>query len=376
MKLCHFSDTHLGFSEYTKIDPETGLNQREVDFYRAWEQVIEQILTHRPDAVIHAGDLLHTPRPSNRAIRVALEGIQKISRARIPLILISGNHETPRISTTGSLFESIALFDQVYAAFSSEYVCFTIHDTAFHCIPHCSVTEQLERAFQSIKIVPQVKKNILVTHGAWGRKNTFSMGEFNEQRLPDIEKTLNCTFDYIALGHFHRQIDVNDHASYCGSTERTSLNEAGNTCGFLWIDLETQTRTYQAIATRPMMRFPILDCTDLNSVQIYNKLEGLYRPEHRNAILQITLSNLNDHAFLKLDLRAIDELFPDAFHLEKQLLRQKDTTTLVPGQRFIEPLNIEFARYIENVDVGELDKAKLVSLGMKYLEEVLAESQD
>ncbi len=26
MKIIHFSDTHLGFSDYTKIEPETGLN--------------------------------------------------------------------------------------------------------------------------------------------------------------------------------------------------------------------------------------------------------------------------------------------------------------------------------------------------------------
>ena len=48
MKLLHFSDTHLGFSEYYKVDPQTGLNQREQDFYDAWDQVIDAIFESNP----------------------------------------------------------------------------------------------------------------------------------------------------------------------------------------------------------------------------------------------------------------------------------------------------------------------------------------
>src|SRR4030042_6269893 len=97
MKLIHFSDTHLGFSEYHKIDPVAGINQREQDFYNAWNFIIDDIISQKPDLVLHAGDLFHTTRPSNRAIAVALEGIQKLSDANIPIVLISGNHSPPKI---------------------------------------------------------------------------------------------------------------------------------------------------------------------------------------------------------------------------------------------------------------------------------------
>ena len=72
MKFVHFSDTHLGYSDYYKIDPHTGINQREQDFYNAWNQAIGDILQIKPDFVIHAGDLFHTSRPTNRAIAVFL----------------------------------------------------------------------------------------------------------------------------------------------------------------------------------------------------------------------------------------------------------------------------------------------------------------
>ena len=107
MRFVHFSDTHLGFSDLNKIDATTGINQRESDFYRAWWQAIDKILELKPDFVVHAGDLFQTPRPNNRAIRVGLEGIQRLNDADIPFVVVAGNHSTPRIRQTGSIFESI-----------------------------------------------------------------------------------------------------------------------------------------------------------------------------------------------------------------------------------------------------------------------------
>ena len=101
--------------------------------------------------MVHAGDLFHTTRPTNRAIAIALEGIQKVSDAGIPFVLISGNHSTPKIRATGSIFESISLFPNVYAAFQSKYQKFKIGDCTIHCIPHCSLTEELQTAFEEIK---------------------------------------------------------------------------------------------------------------------------------------------------------------------------------------------------------------------------------
>ncbi len=367
MKLLHFSDTHLGFSEYTKIDPASGLNQREKDFYDAWDQVVESILQTRPDIVVHAGDLFHTPRPSNRAIRVALESIQKISDAAIPFVIISGNHETPRIRATGSIFESIALFENVYAAYSSRYERFHVKGIDFHCIPHCSLTEELEEAFHSLELDPAAEKNVLITHGAWSGKTFYGMGEFNEQRLPDIEGMLGVDFDYIALGHYHRRVDIKDHVCYSGSTERTSLNEHNSRCGFLTVNMENIQKDFHEINTRAMLKLPELDCKDLTAVQIYDKLNELAGVGTENAIVQLTLKGIDDHTFIKLDMRAIDDIFAGAFHLEKQLYRHEHSADAVSADSRIASLPVEFERYIETITDKELDKQRLAKLGMDYL---------
>ena len=367
LKIFHFSDTHLGFSEYTKIDPISGINQREQDFYNAWQQVVSKIFDHKPDVVVHAGDLFHTPRPTNRAIRIALESIQQISNAGIPFVIVAGNHETPRIRTTGSIFESLSLFKNVHAAFTNKYEKFHIQGTTFHCIPHCSLTEDLEHAFEAINF-SGTGPNVLVTHGAWAGKQVYGMGEFNEQRLPDLEGMRNIEFDYVALGHYHRQVDIKPHVCYSGSTERTSLNEHNSTCGYIIYDLESKTKEYFEIETRPMIKFPVLDCKNLTSNDIYLQLEEMVSADAEDAIVQIVLENIKNDTFIKLDIKKINEIFSHCFQLEKHLVRQSSDMGTELTSSHIDLLPTEFERYLEKVELKELNKARLTKLGIEYLQ--------
>lgn len=370
MKILHFSDTHLGFSEYTKTDPETGLNQREVDFYKAWYQVIDAIQSYQPDVVIHAGDLFHTPRPSNRALCVAFESIQKIGESDIPVVLISGNHETPRIRTTGSIFESLSIFKNVYAAFSSRYENFQIKGINFHCIPHCSLSEELDFALKNLKKErPKAnKKNILVSHGAWTGQKYYGMGEFNEQRLPDISNLTEIKFDYVALGHYHRFLNVADKVYYSGSTERTSLNEHNTTCGFIIADVVNETIEYQEITSRPMLKPAPVDCSGLRTSEIYAKLENSVNSTFKNAIMQINLFNIEKDVFLRLDTKQIDEIYTGCFIVEKQLYRKIDNNVKVFTDSRIAALPLEFERYLEKIEHLELGKKRLADLAAKYLD--------
>jgi DNA repair exonuclease SbcCD nuclease subunit len=43
VKIIHFSDTHLGFSDLDITNTE-GINQREADFYQAFADVIDHLL--------------------------------------------------------------------------------------------------------------------------------------------------------------------------------------------------------------------------------------------------------------------------------------------------------------------------------------------
>jgi DNA repair protein SbcD/Mre11 len=368
-RICHLSDTHLGYSEYGKISSQTGLNQREQDFYDAWEKIITRMIELHPDLVLHAGDLFHTPRPSNRAIRVALEGIKKISDAGIPMILVSGNHETPRIRSTGSIFESLAFFRHIFSIFQSKYQRVSLQNLQIHAIPHCSLSEELELACRSIEIDSSAEGHILVTHGVWTQTETFSMGEFNEQRLPDFTALYPGVFNYIALGHYHRRVDVAPSVSYCGSSERTSLNQAGYPCGFLEVDLLSGERTYHSIPVRPMVRIKPIDCRGLRLQELYSSVAGQAENIPEGAIAQLTLQNVEESLYLAMEMRALDEMFPMAFHLEKTVnIAAAGAMERTPSLH-IDSLAVEFGRYVEGLPEMELSRETLYRLGSRYLED-------
>lgn len=367
MKFIHCSDTHLGYSDYHKIDPKTGINQREQDFYNAWNFLIEEILRQKPDFVIHAGDLFHTTRPTNRAIAVALEGIQKISDAGIPFVMISGNHSTPKIRATGSIFESISLFPHVYAAFQSKYEKFPIDDYTVHCIPHCSLTEELQIAFEQIKPDKNPKYNILVTHGSWAGRKSFSMGEFNEQKLPDPGAVSEIKFDYIALGHYHRHIKIKPNVVYSGSTERTSFNEAVNPTGYVSVDMAKDKVDYIEIPSRPMFKLESLDCIELNTAQIYDELEKRSTPQLKDALVSLNLTNMQHETLVKLEGREIDHIFEQVFFLNKSISQVTGTSGAISKSTDLGTVPMEFERYVDNLKQGELDKQRLKALGLEYL---------
>lgn len=367
MRFIHCSDTHLGYAEYYKIDPETGLNQREQDFYRAWDHLINAILDQKPDFVIHAGDLFHTTRPSNRAIAVALLGIQRVSEAGIPLVMISGNHSTPKIRTTGSIFESINLFPNVYAAFRSQYQSFQIKNCEIHCVPHCSLTEQLQSAFSEIKVHRKNDYQILVTHGAWAGEKAFSMGEFNEQRLPDLEQVTDIRFDYIALGHYHRHIQIKPHIVYSGSTERTSFNEAGNPTGYVLVDTDTNQIEYRHLPSRAMIKLAPIDCRELTAAQIYDELNKRSTENLKDALVSLALINVPRQTLIKLDNREIDSIFPQVFFLNKSISQWIESSGSTKLASELGSVPAEFERYIEMAVEGESDRARLKRIGLEYL---------
>jgi len=367
MRLIHISDTHLGYSEYHKIDSVTGINQREQDFYNAWNRIIDEIIMHKPDMVLHTGDLFHTTRPGNRAIAVALEGIKKISDHHIPLVLISGNHSTPKIRATGSIFESIDLFPYVHAAYQNIYERFRIGECDVHCVPHCSLVDELECAFNQIKIASDATYNLFMAHGTWTGSRFYSMGEFNEQHLPDPELLLKRSFDYIALGHYHKFLEISDHIIYCGSTERTSFNEVGYSSGYVWVDLDARTHEYHSIPSRKMCKLPAIDCKDLTINKIYDSIKEKATPDLEHSLVALELKNVRHDTFLRIDWKQIDDMFDHVFHLEKTVTRiDKDNVEL--SSAAIQSLPVEFERYLDQLEFNELDPDRLKKLGLDYLD--------
>lgn len=386
MRFIHFADTHLGFADYAKIDPTTGTNRREQDFYDAWWRVINAIVAEKPDFVVHAGDLFQSPRPNNRAIAVALEGISRLAEAEIPFVVVAGNHSTPRIRALGNIFEALTVLPNVQACYQGRYEKFIIRhpasgkSCAIHCLPHCSLSTELEKAYAELQIEATATWNMLVAHGGWRAASSDGldtrMGEFNEQFLEDPEARQDIQFDYIALGHYHRHLAMNDHTFYSGSTERTSFNEAGYTSGYMRGDLAARTWEYVTIPSRPMRRLPTLDCAGKTPAEIMLALEQRASTGVREALVTLELQNLARDTYLQLDLTAVDKLFAEAAHFERQLhvitslaAESSEENRLAAELGHIGSLRDEFSRYLAANPNITLPRAEIEQAGLRYLQE-------
>ncbi len=250
----HLADTHLGFSEFNKVDPKTGINQRESDVYEVFKWAVNYILKSKPKFVIHSGDFFETSRPPNKTISFALVQIKRISQAKIPFIIISGNHSTPRMSVSGSIFESFKILPNIYPVYNGEYEKVKINEFLIHCIPHCSTEEMMKKNIKKAKPNKNYK-NILVTHaGITSSERSFETGEFNEQKIS--KKIIQSkTFSYIALGHYHRFQKVAENAYFSGATERFSFRHARYKTGFLQIDIKNFKPKFVETPSRPMHHF-------------------------------------------------------------------------------------------------------------------------
>ena len=87
MKILHIADSHLGYSAYRRATPD-GINQREIDTYNSFKQFVDYTVTSEPDLILHAGDLFDSVRPNNRAITFAVNQILRISKSKIPFVVI------------------------------------------------------------------------------------------------------------------------------------------------------------------------------------------------------------------------------------------------------------------------------------------------
>jgi DNA repair exonuclease SbcCD nuclease subunit len=232
--IAHLADTHLGYRALYRADPATGRNQRAVDVEEAYAAAIADILTRDVDLVIHAGDVFHHTRPSWQAMRAFVVETRRLGEAGVPAVVIAGNHDTPRLRTSGSAFSVLALalplvrFVAGYEPDEVDEPALNLHVCA---VPHGALTNPNPPA-----VVPWAGwRNVLVTHGLVPGLLPRGGREAGEEELHPL--LLDAGFDYVALGHYHVWGAQGNRAWYSGSTERTGWGDEAVNPGYNLVTL-------------------------------------------------------------------------------------------------------------------------------------------
>ncbi len=365
MKILHVSDTHLGYSAYRKI-ADNGLNQRELDVYDSFAEFIDYALEVMPDIIIHSGDLFDSVRPTNRAITFALTQLLRISRAKIPFVIISGNHETPKLRETGNVFRIFEHLDHIYPIYKGEYETLDFKDIKLHCIPQTPNGEQLKEALGQITIDPKMR-NILILHvGVLGMKE-FRMGDFNEHIIP--KTVLPLDMDYIALGHYHGGIQVTENAFYAGSTERLSFKEENDRKGFWMITLnETRDIQFIPLNTRDMTTLE-LDCSTILPQDTMDHITTLLKKCHLSGkILRFFLRGIPRQVYNTLDFESLEDITKEATHFELLPEFCEDEHIIQAGGA-IGNLMDEWMTFFSQISFGK-EKEEIGKLALQYLSQV------
>jgi DNA repair exonuclease SbcCD nuclease subunit len=263
IKIAHMADTHLGYRGLTKVDPETDRNQRSVDVELAYERAIDGILAEAPDLVVHSGDVFHHTRPTWHAMRTFVRQTRRISAAGIPMVIIAGNHDTPRLRTNGTAYSVLELalpeIDFI-TGFEDEVRDFDALGVRVAGIPHGAMSMSV---YDPIATVSSGKRNILLLHGMVPGMADIAHYEPGSQEIS--ANLLDPRFEYIALGHYHVHSKQSHNAWYAGSTERYGWGDENVTPGFVMVEFaagETNVAgvRHVPIETRPMRTLAAINC--------------------------------------------------------------------------------------------------------------------
>ncbi|RLG34914.1 exonuclease SbcCD subunit D, partial [Methanosarcinales archaeon] len=365
MKLLHLADTHIGYSAYRKVESGSGLNQREVDVYDAFKQFVDYAIETHPDIILHAGDLFDAVRPTNRAISNVLDLLLKLSDEEIPFVVISGNHETPRLRETGSVFRLFEHIDNVYPVYEGRYELIRFDDLglAIHAIPHSP--DGMRSELEKVKIDRSFDYNILMLHCGVSGVSVFKEGLFNEEIIEYDE--FGEGFDYIALGHYHRAVHVGGNAYYSGSTERLSFTDAGNPKGFLELDLSgDHVVHFKKLDIRDMVDIRPLHCDGLTAGEVMDLIRGRIADcDPAGKIVRLKVENIPVAIYNTIDFDEIKRLTADAVHFEIKWNVIRDDGGTYAGDVSFKSIKREFERYMASCDLEDGERKDLLEMGIR-----------
>lgn len=258
MRLLHFSDAHIDMANYGRHDPVSGLPVRVLDFLKSLDTIVDTAIAEKVDLVIFAGDAYKDRSPAPTFQREWGRRIMRLAQARIPTLLLIGNHDvSPSIGRAHALHEFKTLdVPYVYVMDKPEFLSpaqlwnLPLQVVAIPWITRSALmantgeTDAGEAYLQIEERIGELLQGwlaekydpsmplILVAHAS------IEGAKFGGERLVMLGNDLvlsgslvkNKKFSYVALGHIHKPQDVNDGEQppviYPGSIERVDFGEA------------------------------------------------------------------------------------------------------------------------------------------------------
>jgi hypothetical protein len=390
MRLVHLSDLHLGYRQYQRLTPG-GVNQREADVATTFRAVIDRVIGLRPDLILVAGDVFHTVRPTNQAILHAFLQFARLVNA-LPdaiVVVIAGNHDTPRSSETGGILQLLAQLGLYVVDTEPRRLAFPERDLSILAVPDVTLRQP-----PALLADPDLRLNVLVMHGEMQGVIPGS-GLLERAAVQIPHAALHAPqWDYIALGHYHVMRAIAPNVYYSGSIDYTSVNAwseqaeeheegiAGK--GFIERDLETGAHTFHPVPTsRPLIDFPPILAHGLTAPEIDARIRAAIdspviaaKGGIDDKIVRLIVRDVSRAIARELDHKAIRDYKRRAlnFNLDIRPPERRAGTSGAPGggRRLVELKEIVREKLAARPLDPDIDRAVLVDRAIAYIEDAQA----
>lgn len=267
MKFLHLSDLHLG------------RRLCEVDLYEDQRHILNQCLAmateHQVAGVLVAGDVYDRSVPTVGAVALLDEFLTGLCRAKIPVYLISGNHDSAdRLGFGSQLLKAggvhlAAVFSGGLEHYVLEDAFGPVHLWALPFIRPSQVRaalpqETIESYTDAVAALIRAAgpdfsaRNLIMAHQfvTSGGKSpeTCDSETLNLGTLDNVDAAVFEGFDYVALGHIHGPQQVGaEHVRYCGSPLAYSVIEVRHRKAAVLVELgEKGDVRWQALPFAPL----------------------------------------------------------------------------------------------------------------------------
>ena len=300
MKIVLASDFHLSYRQYN-------LKEREQDFYKQFNKMIDEVIKEKPNLFIELGDIFDEPKPKPLAIKIFNDGIEKLKSNGIDVLGIVGNHTTLQVKDfypIDFLFENIKYLDGDYIIYDNIF----IGGVKYHSkIQKQDIKNKIDYLAEHSE---NYKTRILLLHQ--GLKNDIEIGyEFTEEELE-----LN-RFNFIFLGHLHKRILRKNDTSvyhYPGSLNSCSVVEM--------IDEMNQGKGYSIFDTDTGE----IEIKNLTSDREFIDIE-ITEEELNNAFISKTIESLKEYSIKPIvRLKCVTNTQSNVYEFTKKL---EDVTLFV-----------------------------------------------
>jgi DNA repair exonuclease SbcCD nuclease subunit len=367
MRVAAIGDAHLGRSYYP-FTADNGVNQREWDFERSFEAAVDLALTEQPDLIVWLGDVFDHPRPTYRSFRVVQRALTRIRDHGLRAVIITGNHDTPRLPGTGSPYSVLAdSFPEMSFAHRLQYERFEFPGLAVHAVPQMlTVDATLEALAEADRTRSLDRVNLLLTHPR------ITQVEPRYADINEIEVDAGqLRSDFVLLGHYHFHTKVADGIWYAGSTDSFNFgDDPDKPKGILVLDTDTGSVKHKAIeGQRPLITLDPVMALGLSPAELQRQVLERAAVVPEGAVARLYLEGVEPEPYQLLDLEAVRDAAKAGLYLKLE----PQFSTVATGVELpeMDRMGARWERYLQDQDLTGLDRDRIRHLGLRYIDQAV-----